>query len=65
MMFWMLKPGSTIKSIPALSQLHIAHRFNNPASYAIIQGFDENIRREQNQIEDLSLGVTFIPACSS
>lgn len=31
MMFWMLKPGFTIKSSPAVSQLHVAHRFNNPA----------------------------------
>lgn len=31
MAFQVLKPGSTIKSIPTLSQLHTTHRFDNPA----------------------------------
>ena len=41
----MLKPGSTIKSIPTLSQLHVTHRFDNPASGAIIQALMKTSKR--------------------
>lgn len=42
-----LKPGSTIKSVPTLSQLHATHRFDNSAFGAIIHTFDENIKGDK------------------
>ena len=48
-MFWVLKPGSTVKSTPALSQLRVTHRFDNPAFCAIIQAFDENIKENKTE----------------
>lgn len=49
MVFQVLKPGSTIKSIPSLSQLHVTRRFDNPAFGAIIQAFDENIKEDSTK----------------
>lgn len=47
--FQVLKPGSTIKSTSTLFQLHVTHRFDNPAVCAIIQAFDENIKANRTE----------------
>lgn len=56
MAFQVWKPGSTIKSIPTLSQLHVTHRFDNPASGAIIQAFDDYIKEDKTKERTLNSG---------